>query len=212
MQKRSVFFLAKPRFLQCFVNSSSFAVVMWVLQFMSGLLWAISQHRTFRQKTWKLLHDSWHPMLSPWLFFGFFGSASPEMLVKQVFFLRTFCDLDFFFSQSRFTRKGCSDNFLPRPLRKSSVSMTLTDQKNSRRLELSISKDTPHGRWGQGPGSVDSRLTPSRFAFPGARNPRIYSISRFGKFFPAIFPGLSRSFPREPPNRPRKQPQPSRVF
>ena len=53
---------------------------------------------------------------------------------------------------------------------------------------------------------------PGRFAFPGARNPRICSISRSGKNFPAIFPGLSRSFPGEPPNRPRKQPQPSRVF
>ena len=53
---------------------------------------------------------------------------------------------------------------------------------------------------------------PGRFAFPGARSPRICSISRFGKIFPAIFPGLSRSFPGEPPNRPRKQPQPSRVF
>ena len=53
---------------------------------------------------------------------------------------------------------------------------------------------------------------PGRFAFPGARNPRICSISRSGKIFPAIFPGLSRSFPGEPPNRPRKQPQPSRVF
>ena len=53
---------------------------------------------------------------------------------------------------------------------------------------------------------------PGRLAFPGVPNPRIYSISRFGKMFPAIFPGLSRSFPGEPPNRPRKQPQPSRVF
>ena len=51
-----------------------------------------------------------------------------------------------------------------------------------------------------------------RFAFPGARNPRICSIWCFGKIFPAIFPGLSRSFLQEPPNRPRKQPQPSRVF
>ena len=33
---------------------------------------------------------------------------------------------------------------------------------------------------------------------PGARNPRICSILRFGIFFPAIFPGFSRSFPREP--------------
>ena len=53
---------------------------------------------------------------------------------------------------------------------------------------------------------------PGRLAFPGDPNPRIYSISRFGKNFPAIFPGLSRSFPGEPPNGPRKQPQPSRVF
>ena len=53
---------------------------------------------------------------------------------------------------------------------------------------------------------------PGRFAFPGARNPRICSISQFGKNFPAIFPELSRSFPREPPNRPQKQPRPSRVF
>ena len=53
---------------------------------------------------------------------------------------------------------------------------------------------------------------PGGFAFPGARNPRICSISQFGKIFPSIFPGFSRSFPREPPNRPRKQPQPSRIL
>ena len=60
------------------------------------------------------------------------------------------------------------------------------DQKNSRRLELSISKNTPHGRWGQGPGSVDPSFR--AVAFPGARNPRICSIS-FGNF--------SRDFPAE---------------
>ena len=51
-----------------------------------------------------------------------------------------------------------------------------------------------------------------RFAFPGARNHRIYSISRFGKIFPDIFPEFSRNFPPELPQRPQKQPQPSRVF
>ena len=61
-------------------------------------------------------------------------------------------------------------------------------------------KSTPRGRWGQGPGSVRPKV-PGRFAFPGARNPGICSTSQFGKNFPAIFPGLSRSFPREPPNR-----------
>ena len=38
-------------------------------------------------------------------------------------------------------------------------------QKNSRRLELSISKSTLHGRWGQGPGSVDPRF-PAGLPFP----------------------------------------------
>ena len=51
-----------------------------------------------------------------------------------------------------------------------------------------------------------SGKVPGGFAFPGARNPSICSISWFGKLF-----SLSRSFPREPPSRPRKQPQPSRV-
>ena len=44
---------------------------------------------------------------------------------------------------------------------------------------------------------------PGRFAFPCARNSRICSIWRFGKSFPAIFPGLAPSFPREPLNRTR---------
>ena len=35
---------------------------------------------------------------------------------------------------------------------------------------------------------------PGRFSFPGARKPIICSISRFRNIFPAIFPGLSRSF------------------
>ena len=38
-------------------------------------------------------------------------------------------------------------------------------QKSSRRLELSISTNTPHGRWGQGPGSVDPRF-PAGLPFP----------------------------------------------
>ena len=51
---------------------------------------------------------------------------------------------------------------------------------------------------------------PGRFAFPGARNPRICSIWRFGKIFPAIFPEFSRNFPPELPQRPQKQPQPAK--
>ena len=58
-------------------------------------------------------------------------------------------------------------------------------KKNPRRLELLISKNTPHRRWGQGPGQRRPKV-PGRFAFPGAQNPRICSISRFGKIFPMI--------------------------
>ena len=57
--------------------------------------------------------------------------------------------------------------------------------ENSRRLVLSISKNSPHGRWGHGP------KVPGRFAFPGAPNPGIYSISRFEKNFQQF----SRDFP-----------------
>ena len=57
-------------------------------------------------------------------------------------------------------------------------SLLTVSQKNSRRLELSISKNTPPERWGQGSGQCRPKV-PGRFALPGARNPRIYSICRF---------------------------------
>ena len=77
-------------------------------------------------------------------------------------------------------------------------------QKSSRRLELSIWKNTPHRRLGQLSGQRRPKVC-GRFAFPGARNPRSLSFSRFGKSFPAFFPW-------EPLKRPRKQLQPCRVF
>ena len=70
-----------------------------------------------------------------------------------------------------------------------------------------------NGRFQKTPRTEGVDKVPAVSGLPfGARNPGICSISRSGKIFPAIFPGLSQSFPREPPNRPRKQPQPSRVF
>ena len=84
-------------------------------------------------------------------------------------------------------------------------------QKISRRLELSILKNTPHGRWGQGPGSVGPRFL-AGWPFPVPQILEFIAFRDSGKFFQQFFPGLSRSFPGEPPNRPRKQPQPSRVF
>ena len=42
-------------------------------------------------------------------------------------------------------------------------------------------------------------MVPGRFAFPGAPNPRICSISRFGKIFPAIFPEFSSRTPEQTP-------------
>ena len=60
-------------------------------------------------------------------------------------------------------------------------------QKNSRRLELLISKNTPHGRWGQGPGSVDPRF-PAGLPFP------VPEILEFVAFF-AIRENFSSDFP-----------------
>ena len=45
----------------------------------------------------------------------------------------------------------------------------IINQKNSKRLELSISENTPHGRCRRHPGSRPE--VPGRFAFTGARNP-----------------------------------------
>ena len=84
------------------------------------------------------------------------------------------------------------------------------DQKNSRRLELSIFKKHPAQKVGTRSRQCRPKLL-GRSAFPGARNPRICSIWRFGNFFSNVS-GVSRSFPREPPNRPQQQPQPSRVL
>ena len=86
-------------------------------------------------------------------------------------------------------------------------------QKNSRfrRLELSLSKNTPHGGWGQGPSSVGKRFL-AGLPFPVPEILEFVAFRESGKFlqqFSRDFPGV---FPREPPNRPRKQPQPSRVF
>ena len=75
------------------------------------------------------------------------------------------------------------------------------DQKNSRRLELSISKKHPARKVGTRSRQCRPKV-PGRFAFPGARNPRICSISRFGKYFPAIsldFLGVFLENPRKDP-------------
>ena len=67
-------------------------------------------------------------------------------------------------------------------------------QKNSRRLELLISKNTPHGRWGQGPGSVDPRF-PARLPFPLLCAPgKIFQ--QFSRDFPGVFLANPRTDPR----------------
>ena len=79
---------------------------------------------------------------------------------------------------------GCHGFFGPE-------SVIVLFSENSRRLELSISKNTPHGRWGQGPGSVNPRF-PAGLPFPV---PQILEfVALLGdslKVFPAMFPGLS---------------------
>ena len=62
--------------------------------------------------------------------------------------------------------------------------------RNSRRLELSISKNTPHGRRGQGPGSVDPRF-PAGLPFLVPEILEFVAFRDSGKFFQQF----SRSFP-----------------
>ena len=86
------------------------------------------------------------------------------------------------------------------------IALSATNQKISRRLELSISKSTPHVRWGQGPAKV-----PGRFASPAPEIVEFVAFRDSGKFFQQFsrdFPGLFL----QNPNRPQKQPQPCRVF
>ena len=74
-------------------------------------------------------------------------------------------------------------------------------QKNSRRLELSISKDTPHVRWGQGPGSVDPRF-PASLPFPVPAILEFVAFRGSGKFssnFPGTFPEFSSRTPEQTP-------------
>ena len=75
------------------------------------------------------------------------------------------------------------------------------DQKNSSRLELSISKNTPHGRWGQGPGSVDPRF-PAGLPFPVPEILEFVAFCDPGKIFQQFsrdFPGLSSGSPEQTP-------------
>ena len=60
-------------------------------------------------------------------------------------------------------------------------------QKNSRRLELSISKNTPHGRWGQGPGSVDPRF-PTGLPFPVPEILEFVALRDSGNIFQQFSP------------------------
>ena len=85
------------------------------------------------------------------------------------------------------------------PTHKRPSRASTSDQKNSRRLELLSVDFQKHPARKVGTRSRQCRpKIPGRFAFPGARSPRICRILRFGKKFPANFPGLSRSSPRSP--------------
>ena len=74
-------------------------------------------------------------------------------------------------------------------------------KKNSRRLELSVFKNIPHGRWGRGPGSVDPRF-PAGLPFPV---PEILEFAAFrgsGNFFQQFsrdFTGVFLENPRTDP-------------
>ena len=74
-------------------------------------------------------------------------------------------------------------------------------QKNSRRLELSISKNTLHGRLGQGPRSVDQRFAaglpfpvPEILEFVAFRDSREI-FQQYSRDFPGVFLGNPRTHP-----------------
>ena len=95
-------------------------------------------------------------------------------------------------------------------LRKSLAILSQKSEKLEKAGTVDFKKDPA---WKVGTRSRECRpKVPGRFAFPGARNARICSIWQFEKNIPAIFLRLSRNFPPELPHRPRKQPQPFRVF
>ena len=75
-------------------------------------------------------------------------------------------------------------------------------QKKSRRLELSISKNTLHGRWGQGPDSVDPRF-PAALPFPVPEILEFVAFRDLGK----IFQQFCRDFPRSFLGNPRTDPR-----
>ena len=83
--------------------------------------------------------------------------------------------------------------------------MLVLSQRNSRSLELSISKNTPHGRWGQGPGSVDPRF-PAGLPFPVPEILEFVAFRDSGRFFQQF----SRDFPGVFPENPRTDPGNSR--
>ena len=76
------------------------------------------------------------------------------------------------------------------------------DQKNSRRLELSISKNTPHGRWGQGPGNVNPRFA-AGLPFPDRELLEFVAFfvtrEKFSSNFPGTFPEFSSRSPEQTP-------------
>ena len=91
---------------------------------------------------------------------------------------------------------------MSKPLRVSLVISAITISENSRRLELSISKNTPHGRWGQGPGSVDPRF-PTGLPFPVPQILEFVAFGDSGKFFQQF----SRNFPGTFLQNSRKDPR-----
>ena len=117
---RILFLVAKPRFLQCFLDSSSFAVSNYVGSRVGDLA-----TRDFAEK--KILEFPL-PLLAldalSGVVLGISGSACLELLVNECFWKglsSIVLSLTKWFSQ-----KGCSDNILPQPLPNSSSSVTQT--------------------------------------------------------------------------------------
>ena len=91
---------------------------------------------------------------------------------------------------------------ISRPKRIKAVRGTAAiNKKNTKRLELSISKNTPHQRCGEGPGSVDPRFAaglpfpvPEILEFVASRDSG-KTFQQFSRDFPGVFLGNPRTHP-----------------
>ena len=118
------------------------------------------------------------------------------------------------YERKQFSRNCCRNNFVSEGISDLDSRKASLQSRVSEKLEKAVTvenKNTPHGRLGQGPGSVGPRFA-AGLPFLRAQILEFKAFRDSGKIFQHLSRIFPANFPREPMNRSRKQPQPSRVF